>query len=161
MENNNTFGQFGPTMPESESLDWDSEIEDTGEGSYVILPPGKYPFTVKSFERKSFSGSAKLPPCNQAELHISVDGGPKGKATVIKKLFLVKKQEWTLSQFFVSIGVMKPGSKLRMNWAAVVGATGICELSNREYNGDMYNEIKRFLPPERTAPGPQSPSAPW
>ena len=44
---------------------WDDVIENDGKG-WVLLPDGEYPFTVLSFERKRYGGSAKLPPCNQA-----------------------------------------------------------------------------------------------
>ena len=56
------------------ALDWDCEITSEG-GEFTLLPDGDYPFTVTKFERQRFDGSAKLPPCNKAELTLSVDGG--------------------------------------------------------------------------------------
>lgn len=83
--------------------DWGDVIENDGP-SYTLLPEGEYPFEVVSFERKRFAGSAKLPPCNQAELTLLVDGGTLGRTTVYHSLFLHTKTEGLLCAFFTAIG---------------------------------------------------------
>ena len=75
--------------------DWGDVIENDGP-SYTLLPEGEYPFEVVSFERKRFAGSAKLPPCNQAELTLLIDGGALGRTTVYHSLFLHTKTEGLL-----------------------------------------------------------------
>lgn len=41
-----------------------------------------------------------------------------------------------------------------MNWNAVTGAHGRCKIGTRVYNGNQYNEVKKFLEPK---PGTQAP----
>lgn len=53
-------------------LDWDDEIEKDGP-EFTMLPEGDYDFTVTGFDRERHPGSAKLPPCNKAVVHIRVD----------------------------------------------------------------------------------------
>ena len=134
---------------------WDDVIENDGKG-WVLLPDGEYPFTVLSFERKRYGGSAKLPPCNQAELTIEIDGGSLGKTTVFHSLFLHTKTEGLLCAFFTSIGQRKHGEPLRMNWPAVIGAKGRCKVyidkwTGRDGKERESNKIDKFLEPEGAA----------
>ena len=137
------------------ALDWDCEITSEG-GEFTLLPDGDYPFTVTKFERQRFDGSAKLPPCNKAELTLSVDGGEKGSTTIHHNLFLHKKCEWALSDFFLSIGQKKRGEALHPRWNEVVGARGVCRVKVSTYHSNKYgeerekNEIAKFLPPPET-----------
>lgn len=126
-------------------LDWDSEI--SAESSFTLLPEGEYPFKIIFFERGYHNGSDKLPPCNKAELKIEIDGGEKGTVTVNHNLFIHRKCEGLLCEFFLAIGVKKHGEPLKMNWTPVPGATGRCKVGVRTYNGNLYNEIKKFLAP--------------
>lgn len=150
----NAFARFGEAHADTsdKALDWDSEIVDSGE-SFVILLPGTYDFTVKKLERKHYAGGAKMPPCPQAQLTLTVHGGDKGEAHTITNLFLTQKQAWKLAQFFVSLGLAEPGGKLQMDWNKVIGSSGRLELANREYNGKLYNDVSRFLPPEKAPAG--------
>lgn len=43
---------------------------------------------------------------------------------------------------------MKKGETGAMDWNKVKGASGMLELDNREYKGNMYNEVKKWLSPE-------------
>lgn len=131
-------------------LDWDSEISQ--ESSFTLLPEGEYPFTVISYERKYHNGSEKLTACPKAELTIEIDGGDKGTVTVKHNLFIHRKTEGLLCEFFLSIGQKKHGEPLRMDWPAVPGSTGRCKLGVRQYNSNDYNEIKKFLEPAVPAP---------
>lgn len=146
-------------------LTWDDEIENDTP-AFILLPEGVYPFTVLGFERKRFGGSAKLPPCNQAELEVELRGD-SGTATVKHSLFLHSKTEGLLCAFFTSIGQRRHGERLRMNWASVTGARGWCKVIvedwiDREGKTRQSNRIQAFLPPEQapvqTPPVQTSPS---
>ena len=126
-------------------LDWDSEI--SAESSFVLLPEGEYPFKIITFERGYHNGSDKLPACNKAELKIEIDGGEHGTVTVNHNLFIHRKCEGLLCEFFIAIGEKKHGKPLKMNWTVVPGATGRCKVGIREYKGNQYNEIKKFIEP--------------
>lgn len=114
-----------------QELGWEDEIENEGSPRRV-LEPGEYPFTVLGFERARYAGSEKVAPCNQAILHLRVDA-PDGESEMNVNLFLLKRFEWKLCQFFTSIGLRQHGEKLRMNWAAVTGKTGRCRITKRTY----------------------------
>lgn len=129
-------------------LSWDDTIVNDGP-SYVLLPNGEYNFRVEKFERRRFQGSAKLPACNEAFLTIIVEGGDLGEAIVFHSLYLHSKTEGFLSAFFTSIGQKKEGEPVRMNWNAVVGARGRCEVYQDTYNGKTNNKIRSFLPYEK------------
>ncbi len=133
---------------------WDDTIQRDG-ADFVLLPEGDYPFTVEGFSRGRHNGSAKLPPCNKAELKIRVgDPFTPGRSTVVEhNLFLHSKCEGLLCAFFTSIGLRKHGEELRMNWNEVTGATGRCHLTvdtwvGRDGNERKNTKIDRFLEPE-------------
>lgn len=132
-------------------LNWDDEIEKSGP-EFVLLPEGEYNFRVEKFERGRHQGSANLPPCNMAILTLKIDGGEKGEATVIHRLFLHSKTEGFLSNFFEAIGQKKEGQRIKMNWNAVFGAEGRCKLEINRYTKDEKeyenNQVKTFLPYE-------------
>ena len=145
-------------------FEWDDEIEND-KGDWTLLPEGEYPFTVTSYERKRFAGSAKLPPCNQAELTIEIDGGDNGKTTIYHNLFLHTKTEGLLCAFFTAIGQRKPGERLKMNWPSVVGAKGRCKVyidkwNDKDGNPRENNRIKDFLEPN-VQPSKQITSGEW
>ena len=132
-------------------LSWDDEIEKES-GEFSILPEGDYDFTVKSFQRGRHNGSEKLPPCNKAELTITI-WGQNESIDIKHNLFLHSKVEGMLSAFFTAIGQKKPGEKLKMNWNTVVGAKGKCHVYVDKYmnkNGTEYtsNKIKKFYTPD-------------
>lgn len=132
------------------SYEWDDEI--SADGGFVDLPDGDYPFTIVSFDRERHGGSAKLPPCNKAVLHIEVDGGEKGKTTIKSSLFLHSKTEGLLCAFFTSIGQRKHGETLKMDWSKVPGSAGWLRLGRRSFVNDKGEtvsvmDVKRFLPP--------------
>lgn len=136
--------------------DWSDTIENDGP-SYTLLPEGEYPFEVVSFERKRFAGSAKLPPCNQAELTLLIDGGALGRTTVYHSLFLHTKTEGLLCAFFTAIGQRKRGEKLAMDWRKVVGAKGRCQLfvetwTGRDGQERESNRVKSFIEPADAQP---------
>lgn len=140
-EYNNGMNNNG--MNEGHELDWDGVIKNDGE--FIIVPPDDYNFVVKGFDRTRFNGSEKMPPCNQVTVDIAVNYN--GQEVIIKhKLFLHTKVEGLLSAFFRGIGQKKKGEPLKMNWSKVTGSTGRCKIGTRTYNGNEYNEIKKFYP---------------
>lgn len=123
---------------------WDDEIQKDNE--YIILPEGDYSFMVESYTRERFNGSEKMPACNKAILRIRVMTNNGQPVIVQHSLLLHSRCEWSLSEFFAGIGQKKKGEKLRMNWNAVPGSTGTCKIGKKIYNGNEYNEIKKFYP---------------
>ena len=131
---------------------WDSTInsdENTSTTSFEPLPEGDYEFTVRSVTKKMFNGSAKMPACPQASVEVLVmDPKTHREISIFTNLFLVSTQEWKLVQFFKSIGVMGLNDKdLKMRWD-IEGEIGKCHIAPREYNGKIYNDIKKWIAPE-------------
>lgn len=122
---------------------WDDTIEKDSE--YIEIPECDYDFTVQSFERSRFDGSEKMPACNMAVLKIMINYNGKNVPLEVR-LMLHSRSEWKLSEFFASIGQKKKGEKLRMNWNTVPGSRGRCKIGFRTYNGNKYNEVKKFYP---------------
>lgn len=130
-------------------LGWDDEIEK--ESEFVLLPEGDYNFTVTKFERARFNGSVKMPPCNQANLELTMHTKDFGDIVVYHTIFLHTKTEGMLSAFFTGIGQKKKGEKLRMNWGAVVGSKGKCKLKLNTYKTNdgeerTNNKVSKFYP---------------
>lgn len=131
-------------------LNWDDTIKK--DNQFILYPEGDYDFTVESFDRGRHPGSKGIPPCNKAILKIRIN--VSGKEVIIThNLFLHSTQEWKLSEFFTSIGQKKKGETLRMNWSTVPGSTGRLKLGTRVYDGNTYNDIKKFYPKENATPG--------
>ncbi len=128
-------------------LDWDDEIVND-EGGFFLLEEGDYEFTVTAFERGRFPGSAKLPPCNKAELTLTVDS-PQGAASVRYDLILYSSLEWKLSEFFRAIGQKKHGEPLRPRWNELVGSRGRGHFKPRAYTKKdgtegKANDVEKF-----------------
>ncbi|MDD3404089.1 MAG: DUF669 domain-containing protein [Hespellia sp.] len=131
-------------------LGWDEEIQK--DSDFIMLPEGDYDFTVDSFERGRHPGSEKLPPCNKAILKLRIESN-EGPAVITHNLFLHTKTEGMISAFFTAIGQKKKGEKVKMNWNAVIGATGRCKIGMHTWKGNdgeerKSNEIKRFYEKE-------------
>lgn len=127
-------------------LAWDDEIQQDAE--FVLLPDGLYQFTVESFDRERHTPNpqnpGKLPACNKAVIHIKIVAN-EGETTIRHNLFMYSTMEGMISAFFGAIGQKRKGEPLRMNWGAIVGATGVCKVGTREYNGNKYNEVKSMI----------------
>ncbi len=140
-------------------LNWDDEISK--ESDFVLIPEGDYRFTVAGFERGRHEGSDKLPPCNKAIVTLRVEL-PDGTTQDIKhNLFLHSKCEGLLSAFFTAIGLKKKGEPLKMNWNSVLGTSGRCKITVRNYttkdgNSGQSNDIKKFYAPDENAPAKPS-----
>lgn len=143
-------------MNDGYELSWDAEIENEG-AEFVVAEPGDYDFVVTGFERARFSGSAKMPACNQAKLSIKLEiPGAAGECIVKHNLFLHSKTEWKLCQFFTAIGQRQKGQRVSMNWNAVIGARGRCKVSKRSFknkdNKELWtNDIDEFYAPDQNS----------
>ncbi|MEF2969260.1 hypothetical protein V3851_26155 [Paenibacillus sp. M1] len=140
-------------------LGWDDEIQKDG-GEFTLLPAGDYDFTVTKFERGRFTGSEKMPACNQAKLEITVHSPEHGDVVIFHNLFLHTKTEGLLSNFFAGIGQKKKGEPLRMNWNTVVGARGRLKLEINKFKGrdgveKTNNQVKTFYSYEELNQQPQ------
>ena len=139
------------------AFDWNDIIEN--DSSFILLPAGTYPFTVKSFERGEYAGGDKVPACKKAVLTIEIDGGALGVADITENLFLHSRAEWKLCQFFTAIGQRQHGEKLRMDWTKVPGSRGMAEVEvnnykDRDGNPRQNNRIKTYLEPKAAAAAP-------
>lgn len=127
------------------------------ESEFTLISPGNYPFTVKEMERKIYDGSGKIPNGTPyAEVKCEVTG-PEGTTSIIERLYLLKRMQWKLTQFFQSIGQpVVVGQPFQPNWNAVVNAKGMAEVEVNTYKKDgeekKNNRIKNFLKPGEGKP---------
>ncbi|RRC92744.1 DUF669 domain-containing protein [Erysipelotrichaceae bacterium OH741_COT-311] len=136
--------QYNNQLNQERELAWDDEISQEG-GEYIVLPAGDYDFVVGSYERGRHNGSEKLPPCNKATVEIKIAYNGEN-VSIYHNLFLHTSTERMLSAFFKSIGLKKDGESFKMNWNAVPGCSGRCKVEPNTYNGNTYNQIKKFYP---------------
>lgn len=129
-------------------LGWDDEIENVP--GFPEIPDGEYDFIVDHFERAKVGGDGKYAGMNMAVIYcnIQTDGEPQLKTNII----MHTKFQWKLSQFFISIGLMKneENAKLRPNWNLVGGTRGRCKIENKPNYNDKtktHPEITDFLAP--------------
>lgn len=149
----------------NEEMGWDDAIENDAP-EFATVPPGDYPFTVTAFERARHPGSEKLPPCNKAVLAIRLNIPPEmGVCTIKHNLFLSKRTEGRLCEFFTAIGQRRHGERINMNWGQVVSSTGTCKVTMRKYtdkNGveRETNDIAKFYDPAERGGAAPTQSAP-
>jgi hypothetical protein len=154
--------QFGA---EYEEIGYEGVIENE-DGGFVLLPDGDYDFTVNKVTRSRYEGSSKMPSCNIVSVELTIWGAEGDKAIITERFFLVKKFEWKLSQFFLSIGLKKHGEQLVMRWN-IEGYKGKCKVYIDNYkkqdgSDGQSNKIKKFYAYDEnvrtvssTAPSPQ------
>lgn len=157
------MAQFGA---EYEEIGYEGTIENE-DGGFTLLPDGDYDFTISKITRGRYEGSDKMPACNSVTVELTV-WGAQDKVTLTERFFLVKKFEWKLSQFFLSIGVKKHGEPLVMRWN-IEGYRGKCKVYIDHYKkqdgGDgQSNKIKKFYAYDENvqtvSPQPQQYQAP-
>lgn len=139
-----------------EAFDWNDEISEES-GEYPVLDPGDYDFVVESYTRKRFNGSDKMCGCWQVVLKLRVGG-----IVIEDNLFLNRKTEWKVSQFFIAVGQKQPGVPLRPNWDALPGARGRCKVYVDKWKGRDGREFETNKVDKYYAPGaaPAAQSAP-
>ena len=122
---------------------------DIEEQEYVLLAPGEYEFTVDSVDFGDFNGSDKIPACGKVTVNIHVDTD-KGKAFLNNNFYVCKEAAGMIAAFFKCIGLIKEGQKtFSPDWDHIKGKKGIVKTSQREYKGNMYNQVDRFVAPEK------------
>lgn len=135
---------------------WDDEVEVGSTNEYTTLTPGVYTYRVDGFERGQFNGSTKMPACPMATLDLACANAAGQQSTVTTRLYLTHNQAWKISRFFKSCRLIdedaSPTDHVKYPWDKVRGAVGRVEISNREYNGKTYNDVKRFLLPSQDVP---------
>lgn len=137
------------------ALGFDDAISFSGAG-YIVLQPGEYEFTVKSFERGYFNGNEKSPGCPTVKMNFDVEV-PEGHTTVTHTFFL-RKWESAIDQiynFFVSIGMVSVKERenkvpIVPKWNEAVGCKGHFEIKSTPKKDDptvIYNNVKKFVDP--------------
>lgn len=127
---------------------------DVEDQEYVLLEPGEYKFTVDSVEYGDFAGSDKIPACGMVTVKFHVDT-ESGRAFLKNNFYVCAECAGLIAAFFKSIGTIKEGQrKFTPDWDNLKGKTGLVKTSQREYKGNMYNNVERFLAPKKkdTAP---------
>lgn len=144
-----------------EALGWDDRVKAV-DSEFILLEPGTYDFTVKSFERGWFNGSDKMCPCAMAKMTLAMSDPKSGAVVdVFCNLMLNKKVLFRITQFFKSVGLldpdMKDGDEFDLSlFPHSVGRSGRVKIKNRTYNGREYNDVEQFLKPEGGAPQQQT-----
>lgn len=135
-------------------IGWDDEIVNDG-AEYIYLEEGDYDFTVESFSRGTFKGSAKIPQCPKLELKLKVNA-PEGVATVNYDIIMWSTMEWKYSEFLRAIGMKKHGEKARINWNALPGSKGRARFYTRTWQKQdgsqgKSNDVRRMYDYEEPA----------
>lgn len=135
------FKKFGEVKPDTdyEVLEFDGQIDD--EGQFIDLKDGTYPFSVKSVSKevKTTRTGQEVPVVN---VILSINGGEQGITPLKHTFWLTKKNMWNISDFFISIGVMKSGEKgFRMHWT-------ICSARKDLPNLTTVNTTRKMVPKE-------------
>lgn len=132
----------------NQELGWEDEISNDGQSGDSLLPPGEYPYEIVNLRRVRYQPKegGNLPECWNAKLTVRLCMPDGHSEDVDHSLFMVKKCEWTLCEFFLSIGQRKHGEALKPRWDSVIGSRGLCRLAHKVVKTKTYNDIK-FLPP--------------
>ncbi len=153
---------------DEEFMTWEDSFEaDATAPEWKPLPAGTYPFVIEDVERsfvpeKKTDGNPRMyAGCPEAVVTFRVTGkneaGEEVEVELKDKFTLHRNFKWKISQLFISVGLVKQGEQLRMNWPALITRGGQCEVSIREYKGrdgnmKQSNQIDRYCDPSATAP---------
>lgn len=155
---------------ENDEIGYEGTIEDEGS-SFALLPEGDYDFTVSKVTRFRYEGGDKVPPCNAVSVEVTV-WGAQDMTVITERFYLIRKFEWKLSQFFLSLGMKRHGEPLVMNWN-IEGKHGKCRVyvdkyQKRDGRGEgQSNKIKKFyaydedvttVSPKTNTPPPAQPT---
>lgn len=139
---------------ENKALDWDDDVEDVAN-EYILLDEGNYAFTVDSYARERYEGSAKVPPCPRANVSLVIDLPDGRSAKISDRILLYTGGQWRISQFFKCLGFQKDPEtdKITPKWNEAPGKSGIVNIKQRTYtNNDgeerTTNDVSRYLSPE-------------
>jgi len=136
-------------MPDNDNMEWDEPIAPGS--AFVLLKDDDYIGIVVSCERKR--RETRNGPANVAELKIEVQT-PEGTATVQDNLWMKRKAQFRLYQFFTSIGQRAHGEDetLTPKWNEVVGSavklrTKQAEIDSTRPGGGKFTvvNVDRYL----------------
>lgn len=138
---------------ENEFIGWgDSFVAE--ESSFKIFQPGEYPFVVTGFERKIYDGNSEKIQNGTPFAEITMEfTGPEGTTSVNDRLYMTKKWQWKLTQFFTGIGQAPVlGQPFSPNWTNVIGSRGNAKLRINKYtkkdgSPGENNQIEEYLKP--------------
>lgn len=139
---------------ENEFIGWgDSFVAE--ESNFKLFEAGNYPFVVTGFERKIYDGNSDKiqngTPFAEIEMEFT---GPLGTTKVLDRLYMVKKWQWKLTQFFTGIGQAPiVGQPFSPNWSQVIGSRGTAKLLVNKYTNKSgkeveNNQIDEYLDPQ-------------
>lgn len=147
------------TMNNNEQVqgyDFNATIE-IPDNEFVLLPEGQYKFTVTNkdmgFHQPNPQNPGKMPAgTGFVKLHLTLDGGQLGTATVQDRFFMHPSVNWRIGAFFKSIGMIPEDSKqITLNWDAVIGKTGYCTIKHTQgtKEGTTFMNVDRYLKPSQ------------
>ena len=134
-----------------ETLDWETPIEDTGDGNKPI-PPGRYPFRVIKAERAIWDHGKNM-NCKYMDLTLELTLPDGETATLYDKLTLARPLLFRIRQFWRAVGAnVVAGQAFVPDWDAIVGQEGTVEIEEREYTGrdgtvKKSPNVKSYLEP--------------
>jgi len=130
-------------------LGWEDTIKQD-PGSFEPLLEGDYEFTIDRYERGRSKGEGKLPPCNMAIVHFTIQD--RDRVVTIKENYLLHSSlEWKLSELFRGVGLKKEGESLKMNWSMITGKKGRCKVTlvpGVKDPSKKFNRIDKLYPYE-------------
>jgi hypothetical protein len=131
-------------MDENLMFDWNDDITEDGNETKVLLP-GTYPFEVKSFERRVYTGtSASIPNgCKYAEITVRVTDPATNAATLISdKLYLLKKFEWKIGAFLGAVGLKEKGQPISLaKLNDSIGRKGKVKIGCKSDSSENYKKL--------------------
>jgi len=136
-----------------EMYDYDDALPDTGDNEFSLLPAGNYHYKViKQIRGRMDHGKCQGAKTVTVTIKVSDDEG--NEATWNELLILHKNIIHKVRQFFRSIGQpVEEGKPFTPDWAAVLGASGECEVEINEFTSQksgkqlQNNRVKRWLEP--------------
>lgn len=136
-----------PQYNEFDEIGFDDVIEEE-DGGFTLLPAGAYEFAITKITRGRYNGSDKVPACGEVNIEMKVGNEAAGTTTITERFFMLRKFEWKLSQFFLSIGLKKHGEPLKIRWN-IEGMKGKCEVyvdsyTKKDGSTGQSNKIKKF-----------------
>ena len=132
---------------QNQEFDWNAAIEDDSEG-FKLLETGDRNAVISWIDRGRYNGSERIPPCNMATITLRIQ--ENGEIYELQtRLYICKKMEWKLSEFFRGIGRKKHGERLVMNWDGLIGLPVRVRVVKKDIPGrdgekKTVNEVTKF-----------------
>lgn len=128
-------------MNENDFFDWDDEVTND-EPVFELISEGQHPFIVAGMERGRSKSGAPM-----AILTLAVFEDKNTSFEVKEYLPLMKKMEWKISKFFVSIGLKQKGDTYKPEWNKVINQSGYLTIKHEDYEGKTFAKVDEFLEP--------------